>query len=379
MKKIPLAPLGAALLIALPWPGTAQTPPSLNGPFAFVASANQLDSAGANGGAVIGILNFDGAGSINGTYTVKTRTGKPTPADTASGMLSGTYMLNADGTGVANVNFDAGFDAKLSLVITDAGQGIQFADISGGANTNMAFQGEGPKSLSGSLPMSYFIPGAKGGIPISLSGSSTDAGMVYTSAASNGNGTMMCPDGTPGPWTASLAPVAAFVTGSGPTSGNFLMGIFFNACGSPDFETISGLATGIPTPNGYNLVLHAFGFVIQGSGRATGSASAGPSGSYGFQFNGSPFPTASVGVMSFDGAGKVTAAFNNGGVENIFSGTYSTNPDGSGTINLKGVTNPAASSAWAFATADNGSTLFFLRTDGGANGASTVTGTARLQ
>lgn len=382
IRTCSLAPLGAVLIMTLaPSTGAlfAQNAPPLSGTFGFLVYANQIDSAGATGGAILGLMNFDGAGGVTGTYTLKARTGQNAEADTVNGALSGTYTTNPDGTGAAALDFDAGFPGKFALVVTDGGKAIQFTDFSTAANTNISFQGTSSKSLTGGLPISYFIAGASGIIPISLSSSNTDGVAIYTSAPATGSGSIKCPDGSTGKWIASVPTVTAAVHEGVFTSGNFLMAISFTACEMFDFETASGLATGGPTANGYNLILRATGFLIQGSARATGNSSAPPNGSYGFQFTGFPFPAAALGVLNFDGLGNLSASFSNAGVAATFTGTYATKPDGTGTINLKGVTNPAASSVWSFVTADGGSTLLVLRVDGGANGGDVVLGTARLQ
>src|SRR5579862_6770844 len=97
----------------------AQTGPT--GSFGFVANAFQMDSAGQNGGALVGIMNFDGAGNVSGNAIVKSRSpnGGNGAIPTA---FSGTYTNNPDGTTSATVAFDIGFGATLAMAPTDGGQ-----------------------------------------------------------------------------------------------------------------------------------------------------------------------------------------------------------------------------------------------------------------
>jgi hypothetical protein len=123
---------------------------------------------------------------------------------------------------------------------------------------------------------------------------------------------------------------------------------------------------------------------ISGVARA---AYAGPvKGSYGYQFNYSPQAAGSIGVASFDGAGNLAlsttfvALGGASGTANIFTGTqtgtYSINPDGSGTINFPAVPGQGAQT-FALVITDGGSGALLLQLNRSGNGVSF--GTARLQ
>ena len=47
------------------------TPPS--GSFGFLITDFVIDTGDNNGGAVLGLLNFDGSGTVSGTYTLQVR------------------------------------------------------------------------------------------------------------------------------------------------------------------------------------------------------------------------------------------------------------------------------------------------------------------
>ena len=129
----------------------------------------------------------------------------------------------------------------------------------------------------------------------------------------------------------------------------------------------------------------ASGAVIDGFARAAQAGSL--KGSYGFQLNNSPVPAGTIGVVSFDGAGNAAVSFTSVGVGNNpsqppvssgrLTGTYSINPDGSGTINLPAAVGQAGNSTYAFVIIDGGSGLLLLQTDG--TGHDVSFGTARLQ
>jgi hypothetical protein len=68
---------------------------------------------------ISGVLNLDGAGSANGSYTLVT--GRPTAFP---GTVSGTYSVNPDGTGSMTLVFDIGVTGTVAIIVTDGGSGI---------------------------------------------------------------------------------------------------------------------------------------------------------------------------------------------------------------------------------------------------------------
>jgi hypothetical protein len=378
-----LARLGAWLVLSVP--GFAQGGPSLNGSYAFLASAKQYDSFGETGGAVLSVLNFDGAGNVSGTAVLKARTGEFQDGDTGTGVVRGTYTTNPDGTGSVTLDFtDFGFSVKAAVVITDSGKGLQFADAPGNfgpATLNPALPGT-PERVAGAIAGGYFLqnfrPGAQAGgtIPVTLTRTYNDGVAVYSLAApATGTGPVMCPDGTSGTWSATIPSITAVIGG---TSGNFLMPVLVTGCGSGARSNYSGLANLSSTPTGISLVLHLTGYFIVGSGRATNGTA--PKGVYGAQFIGEPFPQAAVQTLNFDGSGGIKATTINAGGTTAFTGTYMANPDGSGTYTLTQDANPTAPPVtFAYATADDGATIYLLRTSGGGGGGNVVSGAGRLQ
>jgi hypothetical protein len=128
------------------------------------------------------------------------------------------------------------------------------------------------------------------------------------------------------------------------------------------------------------------GTVVRGVAR---SIFTGPlTGSYGFLLNSSPGPSETLGVMNFDGSGNLTMSYKSfipGGNPNqppvssaSLTGTYSLNSDGTGMIQLPAQPGQPVASAFAIVTADAGSQILLVKTDGTA-GSNVFSGAARLQ
>lgn len=243
--------------------GPAVTSVAPTGSFGFLLNASYIDPSNYNGAAMLGVMNFDGAGNVTGSYTLHGGATGPGPdqaAQTRTGTFTGSYSSNPDGTGSVTIFTDVGASQTFAMVITDGGQGLQ---------------------------------------------------LVSTNCSSG--------------------------------------------CGQTLF-----------------------------SGAARAAHPGSLKGSYGFQANNSPGPGATVGVISFDGAGNATASFSSVGVGNggsqpsvssgTATGTYSINPDGSGTIHL---TNASDQFTFAIVVTDGGSELLMLVTNDPGSGVSF--GPARLQ
>jgi len=78
-----------------------------------------------------GIFNLDGAGNLNGSYTLVN--GRPTAFP---GTLSGSYSINPDGTGTMTVAIDIGVTSTFAIVVTDGGSGILMLSSFGGQVTS---------------------------------------------------------------------------------------------------------------------------------------------------------------------------------------------------------------------------------------------------
>ena len=358
---------------------------TLSGSYGFGGAVAQLDSNGDVGGALLGVMNIDVTGSVTGTLIVKPRNTDVQQARPVSLPFTGTYSPNPDGTGRLTIVSDLGDDfSGANLVVTDGGQGFFFLG-GGSASLDTTLRGQG-SSISGDLPIGMVLPGAKGAVSLKLSGG-TAAGMtVYTAPATNGSGTGLCSDGSTGTWTESVVGMTIVINPTsipGAWSGNYFFGANGALCGSGPFATRTGLVTGsIDSAGAVSLVLHdASADAINAIGRVMKGGDL--NGSYAVQIKYEPFPAGTVGTMKFDGAGNVSASLTSvasgasGPATATLSGTYSLNPDGSGSITLKDASDRPGP-AFAFALTDGGSQLLLLRTDNNA-GFDVGFGTARLQ
>lgn len=391
-----LAVLALALTATL-CPVAAQSP-TPTGSFGFLATLWANDPTDMTGGAIVGVMDLDGAGNVTGTYTLQNGASPGQTQQTATGTFSGTYSGNPDGTGSTTLQFDAGFSLTFATVTTDGGQGIQLLLTAGGGGAANLGGGAiplgGPTlALTGPLPATLFLGGhATGSIPLSVSGT-LNGGTIFYTASGNGSGTVQCDDGSTGNWTASVAAFTAVVNlnppppGGQDASGDYLLSISVQACGNnPQIQTISGAVSGnvVPGATG-NLLLHGSGALVNGIARAGQVSSL--NGTYGFRFDSSPVPAGNIGVYSFDGAGNVTLSFTNVGMpgagaqlpvsSGTLSGTYTVNPDGTGTMALTQA-NGQPGPTFSFVTTDGGSQLLLLRTTSNLS-SSVGFGTARLQ
>jgi hypothetical protein len=138
--------------------------------FAFLTPASKLSSASAqvtspngsygilvnqwkdpnsnNISALLGVLNFDGAG-ITGSYTiVSTKNG------VVSGTWTGTYSGNPDGSNTINLTPDIGGTLTAAVAVTDGGTGLQIL-VTGGTITkpSQVLTGTGRiQSAQGTMP-----------------------------------------------------------------------------------------------------------------------------------------------------------------------------------------------------------------------------------
>ena len=230
---------------------------SLSGSFGFL-----LNHTG--GLAILGVMSFDGAGNVTGSYTARSNGGHP---QSPGGTFTGTYSSMPNGVGLkpgsVTIALDIGTTVSLDMVITDGGQGLQLVATNCGCDL---------------------------------------AGAVFSGVAR-----------------------AAY----------------------------------------------------------TGSVN----GSYGFQLNSIPDPSGFLGVVSFDGAGNAVMSITNVGAPQegspppvgggTLQGTYSLNPDGSGTVTL---TDPSGNPNQTFAivSTDGGSGLLLVLASGPPQ-SNVSSGTARLQ
>ena len=235
------------LALALSFRPAAAQIAAPNGSFGFLINAAFNDTTDNNGAAILGVMNFDGAGNVSGTYTFQIGAPAGQTPQTLTGTFTGTNTANSDGTGSVSIALDMGVTFTFAMVMIDGGQGMQL--VATGSSFTLgggSFQLQGPpQSLTGQIPATLFAgPGATGNIPISMTATSQPGTTVFTpsSGIPTGTGTAQCNDGSTGTWTASV-PAFTMVfnpdfpyyasNGGGPLTGDSVVAIFAQVCADP--------------------------------------------------------------------------------------------------------------------------------------------------
>ena len=107
----------------------------LKGSFGFTATA-QYALSNPNPVAVLGVITFDGAGNLTGNQTIASSdlSATATTVQTQTVPFTGTYSVNADGTGSLTTQIPGGGTNTVSFVITDGGSGLMFV-LTAGTNS----------------------------------------------------------------------------------------------------------------------------------------------------------------------------------------------------------------------------------------------------
>jgi len=99
---------------------------SPSGSFGFLINAAISNSSpNATGLAILGVMNFDGAGNVAGTYLYEVDANSAAAPKTTRGSLTGTYSSNADGTGSMTIALNAGINLTLAMATGENGQSIR--------------------------------------------------------------------------------------------------------------------------------------------------------------------------------------------------------------------------------------------------------------
>ena len=116
-------------------------PPQV-GPYGFVLNTASTVPLSQGGAGILGVINFDGAGGITGTYTLELGTGGqggPQEPVTVTGSLHGTYVPNIpdDPSGltwktilnldVVTANLDVEVTGTFAMVVNNQGRSLQLA------------------------------------------------------------------------------------------------------------------------------------------------------------------------------------------------------------------------------------------------------------
>lgn len=142
-----------SLLLAPPAQAATFGDASLKGSYSFLTSLATAN-ASTNQFAMVGVLAFDGAGNVTGSYT------SISSATVHSGSLGGTYSVKSDGTGT--ITFTTGSTAVFAIVIdsTTAGlaHGLQLLETSDTSNEIIS----GTAVLQSTASATYSLASLKG-------------------------------------------------------------------------------------------------------------------------------------------------------------------------------------------------------------------------
>ena len=121
-----LSRLASVLVLVLAVAGTvaAQVAPPV-GPYGFVLNATFSDPSTNGGAAILGLMNFDGAGNVSGPFNFELGSGGSGPKQSIAGSFSGTYSSNPDGTGTISIALGTDLNLTLAMVIDNRGRGLQ--------------------------------------------------------------------------------------------------------------------------------------------------------------------------------------------------------------------------------------------------------------
>lgn len=114
--------------------GAAQVAPPV-GPYGFVLNATFSDPSTHGGAAILGLMNFDGAGNVSGPYALELGTGGVNHDLHITGTFTGIYSSNPDGTGTISIVLVTQIDgvnitvanATLAMVVDNRGRDLQLA------------------------------------------------------------------------------------------------------------------------------------------------------------------------------------------------------------------------------------------------------------
>jgi hypothetical protein len=141
------------IAIALPAQAATFSNANLKGGYSFLTNLRTA-SASTNQFAMVGVMTFDGAGNLTGSFTSISAT------TVQSGVLAGTYAVNSNGTGTITLTTGSTAQFAISLNSTTAGvsHGVQLLQINDSSNEIIS----GTAVLQSTTPASYNLASLKG-------------------------------------------------------------------------------------------------------------------------------------------------------------------------------------------------------------------------
>ena len=114
------------MVLALAGAGTlaAQVAPPTN-PVGFVLNGTFSDPSTNGGMAILGLMNFNGAGVVSGPYDLEIGSGGTQTQQSVSGSFTGAYSFASNGTGTMTLAFDSGLTLNLDVLIDGHSRGME--------------------------------------------------------------------------------------------------------------------------------------------------------------------------------------------------------------------------------------------------------------
>jgi len=144
-----------AIVIALPAQAATFSKASLKGTYSFLTNLWTANVSTPQF-AMVGILAFDGAGNVTGSYTSISH-------DTVqTGTLGGTYTVNSNGTGTMTITFTPGSTAQFAITLNSTAakvaHGLQLLQINDTNNEILS----GTALLQSTTSATYSVASLKG-------------------------------------------------------------------------------------------------------------------------------------------------------------------------------------------------------------------------
>jgi len=212
-----------AIAIALPAQAATFSNASLKGTYSFL---NNLTTAnvGTNQFAMVGVLAFDGAGNVSGSFTSISSTTSQT------GTVAGTYTVMSNGTGTMTITFTPGSTAHFAITLnsTAAGvaHGVQLLQTDDTKNEILS----GTAVQQATAPASYSKASLKGTLAFQYNPRTADA-----SLSEDGGVGIFTFDGKGG-----LKGSVTIIFGGGPFGGPFTATYTVNPDGSGTITGVGG-------------------------------------------------------------------------------------------------------------------------------------------
>lgn len=327
------------MALALSAQATTYSKASLKGSYSFLTNLSTAN-ASTNEIGLVGILTFNGAGKVTGSYT------STDGGAVQTGTLTGTYTVTSNGTGT--ITFTTGSTAKFAIALnnpttTGVAQGVQLLQTNDSNDEIVS----GSAVLQSTTTQTYSVASVKGTFSFQWNEWTANASfpafggidLITFDGKGNVTGTqtymeegVLYKESVAGTYTVNSNGTGIFSSSQSASQFAFAL----NSVAAGQAEGAQFLLTEAPKGNA--------NIVISGTALSTGAtkfSKASLKGGYSFMTNlwtanASTTESAMVGVLTFSGAGKVTGSYTQGSGDvfktGTLGGTYTVSSNGTGTL-----------------------------------------------